>query len=296
MRYFMSQHQHKGQPIQKALRSRGWVYARRADIVLFDVFRNNRLIQYYVTTGVKMVIYPHTAVACWWYDGIMELPKEIAAILVVGEGQAEVQRIITPDVPVYPIGWGYCEILPFQKPDKVKHILFCPIHPSGKNLLREEAKETNAKVFRELLKLKDVQIVVRIIGTLEANGLWQNSKVIWVNAKPDGSTSDIDIADVVIAEGMALHLAVARGKPAIGMNQNIPNRINNNPKTPENWEKYNHLQAYPVDFSGDIIADIDRAISNPPEVKDWKERHIGTPLDPRQLTDILERIYAQQKE
>ena len=294
MKFWVVHHQHKGKPYQEALIDAGWQYSRRPQIVLMDTSRSRKIIEAYSKYETTFVLYPHTAIAAWWYDGVMELQPEISAMLCIGEGQAEVQRIITPELPVYPVGWTYCPIKSFQPPKRVKRITFAPIHPSG-TILRPEAKEINAKVFADLLTLRDTQIVVRIIGSLEANGLWYSPKVIYQNGKPNGDYSDIDISDLVIGEGMYMYLAVARGKPVIGLNQNLPIRVNNSLKEPANWKKYNHLQAYPIDYAdGDIITNIDRALSQDEAVENWKHRFVGKQLDPKILVATLEKIYDAQ--
>jgi len=287
MKYWILHHQHKGKPIEAALRSQGWVYSRTPDIALFDTARNSRIAEMFIKSDATLVLYPHTAIASWWYDGLMELPKDYDAILVIGEGQKQVQQIITPNIRVETIGWSYCPILPFQKPEKVKRITFAPIHPSGDGKLRPEAKDTNARVFKRLLELDGVQIVLRVIGKLEDNGIWYSPKVIIKNAKPDGTYSEIDFADLVIGEGMYLSLAVARGKPAIGMNQRVKNRTNKG-LVPERWEEYNYLQAYPIDFDddGDLMKLIDMALDGS-QVSEWKSRFIGEQLQPKKLSDIL---------
>lgn len=290
MRYWILHHQHKGLPIDLALKEAGWEYSQKADIALFDTNHHQKLVSMFEKRGSTLVIYPHTAVACWWYDGVMELPEGFKAILVVGEGQKEVQKIITPNIRVESIGWGYCPILPFQNVKKVKRIVFAPIHPSG-SILRPEARDTNARVYKRLLQLDNVQIVLRVIGKLEDNGLWDSPKVVFKAGKPDGSYAEIDIADLVIAEGMYLSLAVARGKPAIGMNQRITQKVNRSGHVPERWDEYNYLQAYPIDFDdGDIMELIDRAMV---EQTAWKRRFIGEKMQSENLSNILKDIRRQ---
>lgn len=292
MKYWILHHQHKGKPIEEALRSQKWVYSQTPDIALFDTARNNRIADMFRKKKSTLVLYPHTAIAAWWYDGLMELSDNYAAMLVIGEGQKQVQQIITPNMRTEIIGWGYCPILPFNKPKVVKRIVFAPIHPSG-DTLRPEARDVNARVYKRLLSLPNVQIVLRVIGKLEDNGLWYSPKTIVKAGKPDGSYAEIDIADLVIAEGMYLSLAVARGKPAIGMNQRIAIKVNRSGHVPERWDEYNHLQAYPIDFDdGDIMELIDRA-SQESSVKEWKDRFIGEQLQPKKLSDLLIDIRGQ---
>lgn len=292
MQYWILHHQHKGKPIEQALVNQGWVYSQTPDIALFDVARGKPIERRFRREGASLVIYPHTAIAGWWYDGLLEPPIGFDAILVVGEGQKEVQKIITPNSRVETIGWGYCPILPFKKPEVVKRILFAPIHPSG-NTLRPEAKDVNARVYRRLLGLPDVQVVVRVLGDLRDNGLWSSPNAIIKEGKPDGSYAEIDAADLVIAEGMYLSLAVARGKPSVGMNQRVSQKVNGNGCTPKRWWEYNHLQAYPVDFDdGNITELIDKAMDES-QVSEWKERFIGQQLQPEYLSDLLKDIRSE---
>ena len=293
MQYWMNHHQHKGKPIEQALVSQGWVFSQAPDVALFDTARGKPVERRFRRGGSTLVIYPHTAIASWWYDGLMELPNGFDAMLVIGEGQKQVQKIITPNIRLETIGWGYCPILPFKKPEAVRQILFAPIHPSNTGVLRPEAKDVNARVYTRLLEMKDVQITMRVIGELENNGIWYSPKVITNYAKPDGSYAEIDAADLVIGEGMFLSLAVARGKPAIGMNQRISQKVNGSNQVPKRWNQYNRLQAYPIDFDdGNITELIDRAMDES-QVSEWKKRFIGEQLQPEYLSDLLKDIRSE---
>ena len=130
MHYWIHHHQHKGKPIERALVDQGWQYSQTPDIALFDVARGKPIERRFRREGASLVIYPHTAIAGWWYDGLLEPPNGFSAMLTIGEGQKEVQKIITPNIRIETIGWSYCPILPFQKPKAIKQILFAPIHPS----------------------------------------------------------------------------------------------------------------------------------------------------------------------
>ena len=90
MQYWILHHQHKGKPIEQALVNQGWVYSQTPDIALFDVARGKPIERRFRREGASLVIYPHTAIAGWWYDGLLEPPIGFDAILVVGEGQAVV--------------------------------------------------------------------------------------------------------------------------------------------------------------------------------------------------------------
>ena len=130
MRYWILHHQHKGLPIDLALKEAGWEYSQKADIALFDTNHHPKLVRMFEKRRSTLVIYPHTAVACWWYDGVMELPEEFKAILVVGEGQKEVQKIITPNIRVESIGWGLLSDFTVPEREEGKADYICTHAPS----------------------------------------------------------------------------------------------------------------------------------------------------------------------
>lgn len=303
MKYFIMHHQHKGKPIDKALRETGWRYQlRNVDIALFDHAINRtepeagrNIIHKFHKEGATIVIYPHSPTGAWWMDGDL-FPKEGAVQneLVIAEGQERVSKIINPDMHVHKIGWSYCPIREFKKPARLKRILFAPIHGPIKGHFREEAVEANKRIYSTLLKLTDeYQIVVRHINSLERCGLWYSPKPIFVLGKPDGSYKDIDAADLVIAEGTFMYLAVARGKPTIGINQHIPIRPNNTYRefVPKHWDEYGEYMGYPIDFDdGDIISLIDKAMV---EQTAWKNLFIGEPMNSNNLSKTLQNIRGQ---
>ena len=293
-------HQHKGKPIDKALREAGWKYQLRdVDIALFDhaINRNEpeagrNIIRKFHKEGATIVIYPHAPTGAWWMDDDL-FPKEGAVQneLVIAEGQERVSKIINPDMHVHKIGWSYCPIREFKKPTELKRILFAPIHAPVKGHFREEAAEANIRVYKRLLQMTDkYQIVIRHINAIERSALWYSPKPIFKLGRPDGSYDDIDMADLVIAEGTFMYLAVARGKPTIGINQHVPIRPNNNNRdfVPKRWNEYGEYMAYPIDFDdGDIISLIDKAMV---EQTSWKNLFIGESMEPNKLSKILTDI------
>lgn len=303
MRYFIAHHQHKGKPIDAALRKEGWRYQlRKVDIALFDHAINRTepekgrdLIHRFYKEGATIVLYPHAPTGAWWMDGdIYHKENFIKNELVIAEGQKRVSKIIDPSMNVHKIGWSYCPIKEFQKPKEIKRILFAPIHGPNKGNLREECISVNKRVYETLLRLANkYQIIIRHLNPLEKNGLWYNSKPVFILGKPDGSYKDIDAADLVIAEGTFMYLAIARGKPTIGMNQHIPIRPNNDNRNfiPKHWDEYGEYMGYPIDFDdGDIISLIDKAMQ---EQTAWKNLFIGKSMNSKNLSNILKNIRSQ---
>lgn len=301
MKYFIMHHQHKGKAIDSALRKAGWRYQmRRVDIALFDHVINRSepeqgrgLVKRYYDEGATIVTYPHGTTGAWFMDSdVYPKDKRVTANLVISEGQKKVEEIIQPQLEHHVIGWSYCGLREWKKPEKVRRILFAPIHSPIKGKFREECVDVNARVYKALLGLADrYQIVVRHLNPLDKIGLWYSPKPVFKLGKPDGSHDEIDIADLVIAEGTFMYLAVARGKPVIGMNQHVPIRPNYSDKSFKlnNWDKYGEYMAYPIDFDdGDIIELINKASEK--EQSEWRKLFIGDTMQPVHLVSVLESI------
>lgn len=305
MRYFISHHQHKGIPIDNALKEAGWYMKhKRVAIALFDHCINGSnpevirsIVQKYYDEGAMIVTYPHGATGSWWMDSTFNYSNDhIFANLVIGEGHKHIEEIRQPNLKHYVIGWGYCPLKSFVPKSNISNILFAPIHASDSdNSLREEAIDVNSRVYEALLNLpQNYNITVRHLNPLGNIGLKPKSRIRFVYGKPDGSYSDIDNADIVIAEGTYMYLSVARGKPTIGMNQHIPIRPNrkNEDFSLKNWDKYGEYMAYPIDFYDDLLPNLIKEASNK-EASEWKKLFIGNQMDGTKLSILLEDLLNQ---
>jgi len=301
MKYFISQHQHKGEKIMNALREEGWVYRKiEPDIALFDHNVNlsnpsegRLIVKEYINQGSTIITYPHGATGSWWEDSNSHSAyNTIFADLVIGEGHKHVAEIIQPELDHYTIGWSYCPLKEFKK-TQVKKILFAPIHASARtNALREEAIDINTRVYNALIPLsRDYNITVRHLNPLNTIGLRYNSRINFKAGIPDGSYNDIDNADLVIAEGTYMYLSVARGKPTIGMNQHIPIRPNHKliEYKVNNWDKYGEYMAYPIDFDDGDLSDLIQKASKEEQIE-WKKLFIGDEMNNRYLSDLLKDL------
>lgn len=305
MRYFISHHQHKGNEIDLALKQEGWLFKhRKPDLVLLDHYINKAkpeegrgLMKRYYTDGSVIISYPHGATGSWWMDNDSYPPnKMVFANLVIGEGHKYVEEIILPNLNHYVIGWSYCPIKEFKK-HEIKKILFAPIHASFRDdNLRSEALDANSRIYDALLNLQSrYQIMVRHLNPLGSIGLKYNSKIKYNWAKPDGSYEDIDNADLVIAEGTYMYMAVARGKPTIGINQHIPIRPNSNePFILKNWDKYGDYMAYPIDFDDGKLEDLIDAAAKEEQTQ-WKKLFIGNQMDSKKLSNLLKDSIKKYK-
>ena len=299
--YSVIKHQHKAEPFAKALRKAG-VFQNNygyGDVTLLDkdwasvvTKKMHPIGERQHNRGSVVVLYPHSAVLPWWYDGIFEPQEFVACLFVVAEGQKEGTKLFY-NKRVETCGWPWSPQKDFSLPSG-ESVLFAPIHPSKKDL-RVEAIEANASIQEELLKM-NAKVTCRYIGELEHQGIEYTDKWIWVKGGPDGSYSDIDRADVVIAEGTFMYLSVARGKPTIGINQHLPMRSNArelDAERPHNWHKYGDDIAYPINYSeGNLKRLIDWATKE--EQTEWRRRFIGKSLEPRQFTRTIIDIYKEE--
>jgi hypothetical protein len=306
MKFFVSAHQHKGRPYHAALKAAGHIsLARHADVALYDrewyvhiAPRLRPIVQEQVDRGAVIMVYPHSALPPWWYDGDVKVHPCVSCVFVIGKGQKEAMKTIDPAARVEITGWPWSTQRPFRASKEVKRILFAPIHPAG-GRLRSEAVQANKDIYRELKRTQaelKCKVTVRYIHELELQGLRPYSRFEWVEGRPDGSTTEIDQADVVIAEGTFLYLSVAQGKPTIGINQHIPVRPNKPSGTlkeaPANWEKYGPEIAYPINFGSKPLLDLIELATNG-EQSEWRNRFIGKSLDPYKFSAMVEDIWRE---
>jgi hypothetical protein len=299
MKFYLYEHQHKGKPYKQALLDAGFIKdLEYPDVILIDrdwFMANEKeprqeILQH---PDAAVIVYPHSALPPWWYDGLIRIQDYVKCILVIGEGQKRAMKVIAPDARVEAVGWSWCDILPFNA-RPVHKILFAPIHPAG-GRLRPEAKEANERIFRDL-RDSSYDVTIRYIGGLRKQGIRTPNRFRMVEGSFDASTKEIDEADLVIAEGSMMYLASARGKPVIGINQHLPVRANKKSDiyTPRNWSKYGADIAYPVNY-GDAPLDelIARAMVEPVQ---WRRDFIGDKMDAGEFVRLVERITNEQKD
>ena len=306
MNFYVASHQHKGKPFHTALRAAGHKpLARKADVALFDrdwYMHNDKqpraIVTEHLARGAAIMIYPHSALPPWWYDGLIKIQPYVKCVFVIGEGAKEAMTVIAPEVRVKVVGWPWSAQKPFRAPSQLKRILFAPIHPAG-GRLRPEAFEANKAIFRDLKRVQSktgCHVTIRYIDKLELQGLRPYHRFEWVEGKPDGKYVEIDKADVVIGEGTFMYLAVARGKPTIGINQHLPVRANkmSDKYSPHHWDCYGPRIAYPINYGEAPLLDlIEKAMSD--EQSEWRERMIGETMNGQRFADAVEKITMQTR-
>lgn len=297
MKFFVIHHQHKAKPLEEALLNQGWRKdTRNPDIVLADrdfatLGKTRGLLELFHSRGAKILIYPHSALIPWWYDGMTELNKNVEALLVSGEAHVEAMKLILPDARVEKIGWYYSPMKPWRSNREVKKILFAPTHPVGR-VLRPEALDLNRRIHNDLVKLSDkYRVVVRHVFSLQDQGIKYNPRITYQTGKLDGSYRDIDSADVVIAEGTFMYIAVSRGAPVIGYGQDVAPRPNRNPNgmIPKRFDEWKDIVSYPINYGeAPLETLITRAVEK--EQTEWKERNLGVELEAKDFSGLMGRI------
>jgi hypothetical protein len=221
------------------------------------------------------------------------------AFFTIAEGHKEIMRRIGYDFPIEVSGWSYTPIRPFM-PVKTKEkirVLFAPIHPIGTGFLPDIDRELNAKTYKLLLGMMDnITLTVRHLQPLIHNGLWEDRRVKYNASAPNGDTSDMKNADVIIASFTYAHMAIALGKPLIMMGEEvIPH---NSPMRgaklilAKNWDKYRDYLRFPYniedvfDKPAEALEMMRTAMRNEP--KDWKKRFIGEPFVAKDFVTTLE--------
>lgn len=289
---------HRGNslPYIEALSAKGWdiqPLGAAADVLMldFDVphggYRD--MIQVYRDAGARIVLYPHGANPVTAWDGLYT-PQPADLCLVPGEGHRMVMEAYGYPNPILVTGFSFCGIKRF-KPSPGERVLFAPIHPKGDGYLDEVSKAENAKAFRALVHSRR-EIHVRHMGSLEQNGLWPVDGVTYYPAGLGDPTDlgQIDSADVVVASGTFLSLAVARGRPAVAFGQIAPVEDPSDPgEQLRSWDRYEPIMRYPHDL-GEILALGCACVS---EAQGWRERFIGKPLDANLLNDRLRGLVTE---
>ena len=250
---------------------------------------------------IPVFLYPHSVRPNIPFDLVDEQYEGTRALFTIAEGHKEVLKRIGYPCPVEVTGWTYTDIKPF-KPREVKKgkigVLFAPIHPVGTGFLPDDERELNAKTYNLLLGLMDkINLMVRHIQPLQYNGLWEDTRVKFKQASLNGSTEDMDRAEVVIGAFTYAHMAVALGHPLIMLGEGI--RPHNTPRKDGkliyamNWEKYRDYMRYPFEIescatSADLMDLILAATWKNDAVDDWKRRFIGKPFDAQRFVKTLE--------
>ncbi len=306
--FYLKEHQHKGAAFVAALAYAGyWRTSRRmaADFIFIDHDIGSRGLGYRQgleqahAVGKPVFIYPHSARPNVMADTHKPWPHT-RALFTISEGHKEVLEALKYPCPVEVCGWSYSDVRPFVpiKPEKEIKVLFAPIHPNNNGFLSDEDKKVNASAFNLLMNTPGINITIRHIHNLEQNGLWyeESVKVKYVQGQPDGSTAEIETADVIIGSYTLAYIAVALGKPLIMMAEQMRPHVGNTPGLifySKNWEKYREIIRYPYEIEncadGEGVLEVMGAVmAGSSKVEDWKRKFIGQPFDGKKFVEKVE--------
>lgn len=295
--FFYHSHQGKEKGFVLALRAAGYVpiLAQNGDrsrlgrtrFMLLDLPRGR-----YSSTPAKVFFYPHAARPMVQWDGILAPWPQTACSFEHAPGGAEVLRRCGYPHPVEVVGWSYCEQRPFRPVEKVKRVLFGPIHPNGNGYLCPTDLEINRLAFQRVLaycRASGAKLTVRYLRGIHQNGLEKDIRGVAYNqAHPNLTVADIDAADLVVAHQTLAYLAVARGKPVLMMGEDRPPRSGNsneNIQTVRSWELYADLLMYPLDILagdgsvGETAELVQEACRGNLQTQTWRANFIGKPFD-----------------
>ncbi len=302
--FYYFNHQNKGKAFAEALIARGWKKVSDyfgAGVCLADSdvteLRKEHLAKMHAR-GTKIFVYPHAARPPVHYDfDDYKASGLTTAQFVVSERHADVLRAIGYEGPIHPIGWSYCPIERYRGSKQLRRVLFAPVHANGSGWLHQVDKDLNRRAFdraRKFSRERKLDLTVRFLGSLDGCGVPRVPGVNYVRGEPNQSIANIKNADLVIATQTFQYLAVASGKPTIGVGESVSPKIGFSDETfrwASSWDKYRDLMAFPLDILDDSVTMndlVDMAINENPVVEDWKKALIGRPFDPKLFVNNLE--------
>jgi hypothetical protein len=251
-------------------------------------------------SGTPVVMYPHAARPMVQWDGILAPSPMTRCSFAHAPGGVEVLKRFGYPYPVEAAGWSLCPLRPFTPVERVRHIVYGPIHPNTNGWLHQDELSINRRAFERLrayCRETGTKLTVRYLRGLVQNGLEKVEGVSYVQGRADQSTAEIDQADLVVGHQTFAYLAAARGKPTLMMAEDIPPRSGNRLELYRyvaSWEKYGDYLAYPLDIlatDGSVAATaalIERACAGDPAAAEWRARFIGQPFDGPAFVRTLE--------
>jgi hypothetical protein len=309
--FYMTNHQGKSNKLAQALIDAGWTRSGTpvhpsVKVALFDHDVGPGGIGYrpplneLKRIGTPVMMFPHAARPNLQWDGMYPIWPGTKVMFTSTETHGEVMARYGYPIPTEPIGWIFCDMKPFQKPEiegKIK-VLFAPIHPNNNGFLHPIDKAINASVYSTLIMTPGIKVKVRHVKRAELNGLWHVHGVSWKPGNTDiaDCLADIDAADVVVAHQTLAYMAVARGKPLIMFGDQMVPRSGNDMKNmrfAKNYDKYRDLMKYPAEAENarngpEMLKLIQRVIGKDVG-KSWRKRMVGEPFDAGRFVELVEK-------
>ena len=298
--YYIYRHQGKEIPFGEALCNAGYWNTgdiSKARIVLMDVDTAGR-VAHFQKDKTKLFVYPHAARPFVGWDGLFTSSQHTSAAFVFAEGHIDVIRAYGYKKPLHPVGWAYSEIKPFVPASDPKKILFAPIHPNRNGWLSAMDKNINKRTYKILLDMidtHDMSLTVRLIRGLDANGLWKDNRVCYVEGQTNTKQmDDLARADIGVSHQTYAWIGVALGRPMVMMGEGEAPRNGGSEadfKQVKSWDLYRHLLAFPLDIlnTEDPYGLLVQACESDECIRDWKSRMIGSEtFDPKKFISAME--------
>ena len=301
MRIQIANHQDKADALIHAITAAGHeIVLSNPDILLIDFdgpfVHYPKTIERAYEQGAEVYLYSHGGHPITAWDGIWTPSDRVSAYLAQTPGQKRVMEAYGYPYPIHVIGWHYSELLPFEK-TPAKKVLFAPWHPQGTGWLIDEGKEANERIFRQLLRMPDIELTCRFVFRLEDNRIPFVEGVRYEKSDRTltGAIASIKAADVVVSYGTLAYLAVALGKPTIMYGQDCHPYDGYSEATKcyvKSWEKYKDIMHYPHDGSrlGDIGMYYLLKQGCLVEATKWRQEFIGEAFDASAFVALLEKL------
>lgn len=307
--FYLKDHLGKGRAYREALIRHGYTPTEdlfEASFAFFDhdiswsTHKWRPETQYCQDHKIPYFIYPHAA-RIWYLWDVNEPWPGTRATFIQSPGGREIMKRIGYPTPLEVTGWTYSKILPYSIPqiNKKPRVLYGPIHPMGHGYLPLVERALNQKVYQILLELlSEIDLTVRHVRSLMENQLWYDERVTFVEGSTDGSTKEIEEADLVIGPYTFAYLAIAMGKPTLMFGESIPPHTgsrDSNLKWGKKWARYRRFLKYPYNIDDDgvlesaprVMSMINTSIAHPGPAISWRERFIGREFDPAYFIERL---------
>jgi hypothetical protein len=294
MRIMLHNHQGKADALYQSLEARGHVFSQtNPDLLLMDhdgpdYYRS--VIEQAVGYSIPVVLYSHGATSYCAWDGLWPSHPATQVYLAISQAERDVMQAYGYPHPVEVIGWYWSELSTARKVTG-RRVLYAPIHLLTNGFIPAPARAANAETFA-LLLAAGVELTVRHIGDLEAQGLWIAENVAYQRGDDRMDPAVVEGYDLVVSYGTFAYLAIARGVATRMYAQEIAPWDGYTDETLRHavhFDEYRRLMEYPYS----VVAGEDPfCFERPERLAEWKAEHIGNRMDPVNLERILERIVS----
>jgi hypothetical protein len=293
MKYWMFEHQDKGQAFKEAFDQKGWEKVsdvRNSDAVIidFDWHWHTEITQAF-ELDIPIFQYIHSPSSWVYYDGLLMPSEKVTHRFSITDASRHMMRVLGVPGPITSVGFPYAKLGKFERTIGEK-VLFAPLHPDGDLYLDDDLKQENSQTFKALLDA-GAQITVSCYGGAENCGLWINDRVKYLRSplSIQNMLQMIRVNDLVVADETPLYLAVAVGKPAIGLAGRLhPHQIGHPDLILKTWPDYKDDYIYPIQAGDFNMSEMIKYVTRNNVAKFWRDEWIGHDFNELLALDIIE--------